>query len=276
MIIVHLMGGLGNQMFQYAAAKSLAIKLQTSLKYYFRDYYPYAKREFTLNKFNIKLDNISYLDMFKIKLSKHNSAFLYRKEEKEYYKFDLSFFDLPKNTLLKGFWQSYKYFIPYDDFIKKDFEITLNDIKTINLANEINNLDSISIHIRRGDYISSSVTNKAHGTCTLNYYLEAISLIKKQVENPHFYVFSDDIQWAKNNLKISGTLKFIENIKNEIIELKLMTLCKYNIIANSSFSWWGGYLNKYPNKIIIAPKKWTNSISDISEYDLIPPGWILI
>lgn len=270
------MGGLGNQMFQYAAAKSLAIHLQTSLRYYFRDYYPYAKRLFVLDNFNIKLKKISYLDMFKIKLSKQNSAFLFRKEEKEYYKFDQCFFDLPKNTLLKGFWQSYKYFIRYDEQIRVDFDSTLNDINAEHLASEINNSNAVSIHIRRGDYISSEVTNKIHGTCSMDYYQEAISLIIQRVTNPKFYVFSDDIYWVKENLKVDGELKFVENMDNEISELKLMALCKHNIISNSSFSWWGAYLNKNLNKVVIAPKKWTNTILDISKYDLIPEKWILI
>jgi hypothetical protein len=143
--------------------------------------------------------------------------------------------------------------------------------------NIINNTNSVSLHIRRGDYIKNLETYNKHGLIDLYYYYKAINYIKEHVYNPTFFIFSDDITWAKENLNIELPVYFIDfnDQTRNYEDLRLMKNCKYNIIANSSFSWWGAWLNDFSNKIVIAPKKWFND-DTINTYDLTPLDWILI
>ncbi|MDD2505652.1 MAG: alpha-1,2-fucosyltransferase, partial [Bacilli bacterium] len=135
---------------------------------------------------------------------------------------------------------------------------------------------SDSLHVRRGDYVLNSTTNKVHGTCGINYYNKAIDIVTKENPEAVFFVFSDDCDWARNNLKINHEKYFIDfNGKENCHEdIRLMSLCKHNIIANSSFSWWGAWLNNNKNKIVVAPKKWFNV--KINTKDLVPENWIKI
>ncbi len=139
----------------------------------------------------------------------------------------------------------------------------------------IQSFKSVSLHIRRGDYVSNKVTNQVHGVCDLNYYSHAISYIAERISNTHLFVFSDDPEWAKGNLKTEIPTFFVDNNRadKDYEDLKLMRQCKHNIIANSSFSWWGAWLNQNAGKIVIAPKKWFNDKS-INTKDLIPEKWI--
>jgi hypothetical protein len=111
------------------------------------------------------------------------------------------------------------------------------------------------LHIRRGDYISDKKANSVHGTCDLSYYKKATELICAKFNDAHFFVFSDDISWAKENLNINNTT-YIDHKTIPHEDIHLMSLCKHNITANSSFSWWGAWLNQYSKKTVIAPKQW--------------------
>jgi hypothetical protein len=131
--------------------------------------------------------------------------------------------------------------------------------------------------VRRGDYVTSPKTNSVHGTCSLEYYYDSFNLIEKQHKNSHYFIFSDDIEWCKQNLEFIKNKTFIELSANERDheEMYLMSQCKHNIIANSSFSWWGAWLNQNPDKMVIAPKKWFHD-QQINTNDLIPDTWIRI
>lgn len=142
------------------------------------------------------------------------------------------------------------------------------------ISEMISSINSISIHIRRGDYASSERLQVIYGLCPLNYYYTAINSISKAVKNPHFFVFSDDIGWAKQNLKITHPVKFIIGNK-ALVDLCLMSQCKHHIIANSSFSWWGAWLSTNKNKIVYAPKQWFKK-TKLIPHDLIPESWIRI
>lgn len=142
------------------------------------------------------------------------------------------------------------------------------------ISDEIRKTNSVSLHIRRGDYITSKITNKFHGTCCLGYYKKAMKLINKKVKNPKYFVFSDDIYWVKKNLEIKNAFYVDDNVGDKsYIDMQLMSMCKHNIIANSSFSWWAAWLNNNPNKIVIAPKKWFND-PGMDTTDLISEEWI--
>ncbi|WP_417427757.1 alpha-1,2-fucosyltransferase [Halpernia sp.] len=285
MIAVEIMGGLGNQMFQFASARALALHRNEKFlldKHFFDNY---ELHNYSLHHFNIKTplleENISFEPINFIEKVK---AFLLKKkifsiyEEKELI-FNKNLFTLPqKNIYLKGYFQSEKYFIKYEEQIREDFKIiSLLKKETTEILKIINTQNSISLHIRRGDYVNNPVANLVHGTCDLNYYYKAITIIKEKIENPVFFIFSDDINWAKENLKIEDKIYFVDfnDASTNYEDLKLMSSCKHNIIANSSFSWWGAWLNNNKNKIVIAPNKWFN-VDYHNATDIIPESWLKI
>ena len=143
------------------------------------------------------------------------------------------------------------------------------------MAEQISSSTPVSIHIRRGDYVNDSHTNSVHGTCGLDYYQNAMKLISGRVDKPTFFCFSDDIEWAKNKLHAQYPIIYVDHngLDNASEDMRLMSQCKHNIIANSSFSWWGAWLNSNPDKIVIAPTKWFQK-EDYDTRDLIPAGWI--
>lgn len=299
MIIVQLVGGIGNQMFQYAAARRISYINNTPLKLDISWFEKSKLRNYNLKCFNIIEDFASPRDIQLIKElnRKKNSIILMGFVEKfipyykcwcvkqKYFHYDPNLLNLSDNIYLKGYWQSEKYFKDIDNIIRKEYIIKFKpDSYNIEMSNLIKSLESVSIHIRRGDYIKSFITKKAHGSCSLEYYHNAIKKITKIIKKPHFFVFSDDINWTKHNLKISHPVTFIiQNSKDkDFRDLQLMSFCKYYIISNSSFSWWGAWLNRNPNKIVIAPKKWFNSpilVGLINHFwyvntkDLLPASW---
>lgn len=289
MIIAKLIGGLGNQLFQYAAARSLALKhgveakvdssvLETDTKGV------YTQRKFELSSFaaDIQIANEKELKPF---LNKYNSKFirtlqrnapglfstLYVKENGN--RFNMGFLGWPANTYLDGFWQSELYFKFYEEEIRSDLEFNA-EIKNKNkdLANKINSLNSVSLHVRRGDYVSLASANQFHGLCSLDYYNEAVKTIADKAGAIELFVFSDDQTWCKQNLKFNFPIHFVET-NDAYSDMYLMTQCKHNIIANSSFSWWGAWLNANENKVVVAPKKWFNEPS-IDTTDVIPIEWL--
>lgn len=282
MIIIKLMGGIGNQMFQYAAGRRLAIKHKTILKLdltFLLDRTPRKNstyRDYELGAFNIQENIVDPLDnkilMVKQKLKLINLV------NELHYQFHESTLSAPDNSYLEGYWQSEKYFKDVEDLIRNEFTVKFK-AEGINkkIAEEINSCEAVSLHIRRGDYASNPEINKYHGLCPLEYYQKALKKITSCIENPHIFIFSNDPEWAQKNLDFEHPFKFItNNIGDKSYEdLRLMSLCRHNIIANSSFSWWGAWLNRNPDKIVIAPRKWFNDPS-INTDDLIPENWIRI
>jgi hypothetical protein len=181
---------------------------------------------------------------------------------------------ISNNTYIEGYWQSERYFKDISQHIQTQFKFK-QPLTNLNmeLAQSIQLQNSVSIHIRRGDYISNKKNLQIYNTCDINYYKNAINHILQRVSNPTFYVFSDDISWAKSFLAAYPCVFIDHNkSKNSYIDMQLMSMCKHNIIANSSFSWWGAWLNSYNRKIVIAPKKWF--YKEISTEDLIPKSWL--
>lgn len=180
----------------------------------------------------------------------------------------------PDKVWLRGFWQTYKYMNAINDRLLADFTfVPFSDSRNIETAKEIMSSESVSIHVRRGDYLKPRIRIVSGNICTTEYYNEAISIIKEKVANPRFFVFSNDIEWVKQNLDIPEAV-YVNNNNNEnsFRDMQLMSLCKHNIIANSSFSWWGAWLNRNSGKVVIAPKKWFHNES-VCSADLIPDNW---
>lgn len=289
MVITRLIGGLGNQMFQYALGRYLALKNNTELKLDMSDFETYKLHKYSLDAFNIQKNvasknEIGRLKKFKRKLGRrwflHNAFFtknLKYFEEKQF-NFDPDIMKLSGDVYLDGYWQTEKYFKDIEPIIRNDFSFTLpQGEKDKEISKLISGCAAISIHIRRADYVADATANKAHGTCPIEYYAKAVELLKEKVDNPHFFVFSDDHEWVKENIKINYPTVYVDhnNAETNYQDLRLMASCKHNIIANSSFSWWGAWLNANPNKIIIAPKKWFADTGR-NDSDLIPSKWTRI
>jgi hypothetical protein len=289
MIIVKLIGGLGNQLFQYALGRNLAEKHKTELKLDVS----WFKKEFRnyelcyLNILQTIASEEEIRSITKMTTSLHNR--LYRNlvdkvlpyylrsqvVEKHNY-FDPRILNAPTNSYLKGFWQSESYFKDVEGIIRKEF-IFKTPLKGLNadLGNSMTETNSVSVHIRRGDYVSNPEFNKKHGTCHISYYEGASRYMIQQVPNPTYFIFSDDIQWVKQHVKCFEPCIYVTHNtgSNNYKDMQLMSLCKHNIIANSSFSWWAAWLNSNPSKVIVAPKKWFNDASQENQ-DMIPDWWV--
>lgn len=292
MIVVKLMGGLGNQMFQYAAGRRLSNLRNTGLKLDLSFLNAdtkgaYTKRDYALDVFSIKEnfateeEVISYRRLFQSRYRR----FIYRKMpflfSKAYItesgnKYHKNFINYPANTYLEGFWQSDKYFSGIENTIRNDFSFK-DPPKGLNkeLADKISNGRSVSLHVRRGDYIINESVKSYHGVCPPSYYMAGLERIKQKEKDPELFIFSDDAEWCRQNLVFDHPTTYIDHNKGEksFEDMRLMSLCKHNIIANSSFSWWGAWLNKNPDKIVIAPKEWFADPANRSE-DIYPKNWL--
>jgi hypothetical protein len=289
MIIVRLIGGLGNQMFQYAAGRSLAHHHNTDLFLDLTWFASFTLRKYELDSFRINAKIASPDQLKHVSRSRKDAVCLgirhiFFGETVFQYVNELTFDShekavyLPDNVYLDGYWQSEKFFTEIPDIMKNELLInTLPSPINQELLNEINGCDSVSLHIRRGDYVSNPKTMELHGVLGIEYYMQALNLIRETVNDPHIFVFSDDIPWVRENLKTNLPLYFIDHngADKGYEDLRLMSNCKHHIIANSSFSWWGAWLNKNPNKIVIAPNKWFNELKKDTR-DLIPESWYKI
>ena len=273
MIITKLMGGLGNQMFQYAAGRAVAHRANMPLKLDITYFEKFKFRSYQLNCFNIQENFASTKDIerfiprrrqiiafanYKIraKLLPWHKQRLIRQRG---FLYDPDITRINGSVYLDGYWQSEKYFKDISEIIRREFTIKHkpNDINSQMLA-KIDNVNSVSIHIRRGDYVTNLKINHTHEVLSLDYYISALNLISKKVKDLYVFVFSDDIEWVKENLNTTLPINFIDYNKGDkdFEDLRLISRCKHHIIANSSFSWWGAWLSEYPKKIVIAPKKW--------------------
>jgi hypothetical protein len=292
MIIIKLQGGLGNQMFQYAFGISLA-KTKKQKLYFDLSFLEqpvldnsYTKRNYELKIFkNIKIKSVSTILLFLSRntvtrkiVNKLGFKVLSNYQEQNF-SFDEKIGKEVISYYYDGYWQSYKYFNNHIDIIKDSFIFQENVLNIYNLSilHNIRGNESCSIHIRRADYLSKNALN-FHGTCNLDYYQKAVDFICSKIKSIQFFIFSDDYSWAKENIKVTVENSFLiegNHYENSWIDMFLMSQCSHNIIANSSFSWWGAWLNKNPNKIIISPQDWFAEKS-INTTDLLPKDWVLL
>lgn len=297
MIIVKLMGGLGNQMFQYAAAKALSLRLNAPLKVDLsflldRSYQAdFTYRDYELSYFKIEPEFISkeslssFLRWSKkfetVRLSAVNRRLFNYKLPipKTFYeatsKYSADFSLLSKNTYLVGYWQSDKYFKGSEKEIRECFRLKNENLKYESLQTFGAEQESVSVHVRRGDYANNPHINNVHGLCGIDYYKRALEMMAAKLDRPTFYFFSDDLPWVVDNLGFLSekfSVHYMEPGKSAQTDLYIMSQCKHNIIANSSFSWWAAWLNRHSEKIVVAPKKWFAD-SSIDTCDLIPNGW---
>ncbi len=288
MIIVNLMGGLGNQLFQYATGRNLASHLQTKLKldHSFLEMESdglYTKRDYELGVFNTVQDRAEAVDLRPFYRTKGNRILNYYRKlinEKSITRFNEKSFSYDNRietidgpSYLYGYWQSEKYFLSSRDLLLKEIVPKQGISKETQkvLTEILLEENPVSLHIRRGDYVNLEPANSWHGVIDVQYYREAVHQIQSKISNPRFFVFSDDITWVKANLRIPE-VNYIEGLKN-YEDLELMKNCRHHIIANSSFSWWGAWLSQGESPFIIAPKRWFKDES-INTTDLIPASWL--
>lgn len=294
MIILRLDGGLGNQMFQYAAARRLSEKHLTPLKLDLSWFETQRLRQYRLRYFNIwehlatsqeittLIGKSTFHEQMFAKIGRRlgfrqSVAGFYQKglvlKEKQFH-FDPHVLDAPYHVYMEGFWQSEKYFSDVTDILRQEFTLKYPQTSIFSqILNAINNTSSVSLHVRRSDYVNDP-NNRILSACDLTYYKRAIAYISEHITNPHFFVFSDDPAWVKQNLSIEFPITLVSDHNfPDYEELSLMGKCQHNIIANSSFSWWGAWLNSKKNKTVVAPAKWFNN-DDFNTKDLIPETWI--
>lgn len=292
MIIVKLMGGIGNQMFQYATARRLAhihnTNLKLDLSWFDTAITANTCRSYVLDKFMIKdcyatIKEIKELTIQKSGIVRSLITIFFRRDpvvapsyvKEKQFNFEPEVLQLPDNVYLDGYWQSDNYFADIDNIIRTEFTVhTIQQGRNLELAELISSSNSVSLHMRRGDYVSNPETRKFHGTCDLNYYYRCTEQLTKKVKEPHFFVFSDDNDWVRDNLKLPYTTTLVDHNGEDknYEDLRLMSQCKHHIIANSSFSWWGAWLCNNPEKIIFAPRKWFN-VDYLNSTRLMPESW---
>ena len=297
MVTVFLRGGLGNQMFQYAAGLAVAKKNNTDLvldTVFLNDRFP--RPHFTYRTFDLadvfdvaprftRLSTLADavpipgvwlgLDILAMKMRAafHRAKIVYEGGKKE---FDLAIIKAPRAVILYGRWEDENYFKEYEHDVRLAFQFrhALNG-EAAALAERIASGNSVSLHVRRGDYAADKRVGNLMGDTNLSYYERAVEYMMKKVEKPTFFVFSDDIEWCKKNITIDAPVVYVPAScagPKAAHHLQLMSLCKHNIIANSTFSWWGAWLNANPEKMVIAPRRWY-STGDVPP-GLVSKGWI--
>lgn len=285
MITVRLKGGMGNQFFQYAAGRALAIHHGVELGLdlsYLLDRTPRKKftfREYDLDVFNIKAEIISSeknVHHYRVgifgKVLEVARRIIKPKGVERSFQYDPKFFSFGPNAYLDGYWQSPKYFAHIADALRQELTLTHRlSPETEALRGEIDASESVCVHVRRGDFVG----NQLHDTFDASYYTRAIAHIASVRQISTIHVFSDDIDWCRNNLSFPYPTQYVGNEhagKKGEGHLELMRSCKHFVIANSSFSWWAAWLAPYPEKIVVAPKRWFANDS-IDTSDLIPEKW---
>lgn len=289
MIIVQLTGGLGNQLFQYAMGRTLAINNNTELKLDLNFFKTYEWHEYSLAPFCIKENIASDEDIMGMNI--RQSSFMSRVRRKLFNEqmilihekdlsFNIAYTHIKDPAYLFGYWQSEKYFVKYEEVIRQELQVRIPPSqKNLELLKQIQSTEAISLHIRRGNYVNVDFVNKSHGTCSMEYYEKAVAEIGSTCSQPVYYIFSDDIPWAKENLKLNYPCVFVDHNddKTDYEDMRLMSACRHHIIANSTFSWWAAWLNDRKDKKVIAPQQWFADEKRNNEtIDLIPKQWLRI
>ncbi|RYY07002.1 MAG: alpha-1,2-fucosyltransferase [Sphingobacteriaceae bacterium] len=299
MVITKLVSGLGNQLLQYAMGKQLSITRNVPLKLDVSFFEDQNLRSYKLNYFNIKAEVASDLDIelfkkdintyqnlhqqtsFYAKVYRNLEPLIFPKHKKNYFKeatwwiLEPEVYKTPNDVYIEGYWQHYKY---YENLQPSIFEeLTLRELPNHHTQNWLlsilENPNSIAVHIRRGDYVSDPGANYLMGVLPVDYYNKAISYIKQKVTNPAFYFFSDDLDWVKQNIHTNASNYYVDG-NPDYVDLDLMRHCKHQVIANSTFSWWGAFLNRNSAKIVIAPYQWSPRADVNKNIHLQFPDWI--
>jgi len=293
MITVRFQGGLGNQMFQYCiykAFESQGKEIQADIFYYSQNekampfelnyvfpninlVYSSDEKQYALVSCNPqRRTTVKILNYLQFAFFVNTTNYFYEMREGYFNKYILNV----KKGLVEGFWQSEKYFSYIREDVRKLFQFRhITNAEILSYSELFRRTNSVSIHVRRGDYLSEDNRKLFGGICTPKYYRQAISYMKGKIKNAKFIVFSDNIDWVINHTDADENMIFVKATDMAQYEnwydMYLMSQCKHNIIANSSFSWWGAWLNPNKNKIVIAPRKWINGKRTPH---ILPENWV--
>jgi len=291
LIISQIVGGLGNQMFQYAYGRYLSRKHQTDLLLDISPFRTYSLHAFSLPHLSIKAGFATYADIRKYypphpvlrkifdritilhKLLPYGDL---RFRQGNEFRFRSEYLELPDQSYVQGYWQSEKYFPEMESILRKEFQVKYPLAgKNLEIAEDMSGGETVAIHVRRGDYVSDAQAASIHGLCGLEYYHRAVDHIAERHTELRLFFFSDDPKWVVQNLHFPFPTKYVDHndAGQNYEDLRLMSLCHHQILANSSFSWWAGWLNASPDKIVIAPRRWFAS-SGLDDSDIVPEGWV--
>lgn len=287
-LVVRIQGGLGNQMFQYAFGKAAALRNKMDLFFDKAPFNPKKHSAFALDVFDLKCEFADKEILAQV-LTPH---FEFRKKLwkaikipfkyapthilEPKFSYNEQFKILPQSAYFDGYWQCEKYFADFADIIKKDFTPREESkFKNNKFYEDIISSNSVAIHIRCGDYVNNARYKKMLYVCGENYFKNAISRAREILENPQFFIFSDDHEYVKSNYRLGEEFKLVQS-SCAIEDMYLMQTCRHNIISNSSFSWWAAWLNKNLQKTVIAPSRWATDHSKLDYRDVIPPSWIKV
>ncbi len=292
-VVVGISGGLGNQMFQYAAGRALAIRRNAPLFLDISWFSGRTDRSFALHSFLISAYLVggdkpgagnfgarspwgSITDRIMRRLARNRMGVPIHRERS--FGFDPAVLELSAPIYMDGYWQSEKYFVEFRDVISGDFSLStaLGD-KSKEMLSMIVDEDAVCVHVRRGDYISNQVASKIHGVCPVRYYERGVDIAVEGLARPHCFVFSDDPVWVRANLylPVRTTVVDINDADDAHRDIALMTACKRFVVANSSLSWWGAWLSDASDKRVVAPARWFNDPKKDTS-DLIPSSWIRV
>jgi hypothetical protein len=285
------MGGLGNQMFQYAAGRRLSHVHNAELKLDISSFNSKnfrTSRHYELKPLNIigtvaegkdvppQLQGRGTGIMRWLHVGRGVTQTGLRHIQEAHYHFDPAVLQLPDGVYLEGYWQSEKYFSDVSELIRSDFTIRGKpDGRNAALLEEIAGCNAVSVHVRRGDYLYDEAVKAVHPVCEMDYYGRALEYIAERVTSPVLYIFSDETEWVKSHFKFPFPTIIVDHngVDKGYEDMRLMRHCAHHVIANSSFSWWGAWLNSNPNKIVVAPERWFGS-SQWDTKDLIPEAWV--
>ncbi len=297
MIISKILGGLGNQLFQYAVARNLAEKNQTELLVDISGFQNYPLRKYQLERFRISGLVATAEDLRSALGSRYSARNLIRhiaamtKWDKlnylprcayiteKFYHFDSKIPAIRrKHVYLRGYWQSEKYFSDIEGILRA--ELVLRDEmsrKSKEFETIIEESESISVHVRRGDYVSEAQNRAVFAKCGPSYFKKAVEHISSLVKRPRLFLFSDDPDWVRKSITFDVPMTIVDHNGSEkdYEDLQLMAMCKHNIIVNSTFGWWGAWLNKNTEKVVVAPKLWFRA-GNYDTSDLLPRSWVKI
>jgi len=283
-VITHLCGGLGNQLFQFAAGRALAARLGRQLYVDASDYARFPLRQFELGSFQAPARHAPrryrwFLRAGRTPLAGFLPAGLRVCRVVEQTHAFQPWPEIPPAlpAFLSGFWQSERYFAEIAAVVREDFTVTAPATgRNAALLAEIANCEAVAVHVRRGDYVSNPTAAAYHGLCGLDYYRAALARIEAAVPTPRYFVFSDDITWAREQLRFRHPAVFVDHnaAAPPCEDLRLMAACRHFVIANSSFSWWAAWLSRQPEseKLVIAPRRWF-LVPDVN-LDRTPPAWV--
>ena len=272
-------------MFQYACGRNLAEMHGVELRLDVSAFETYTLHRYSLGAFNIRGQLADSDDLARYRepgrarrlvsrlTGRAVSGVRFRERQ---FSFDPTVLELGPDVLLDGYWQSERYFDRSAEVVREEFQLRMSPTgEDLKVARQIQSCESVSVHVRRGDYASNPATTSYHGLCTADYYRAATERIAQRRASPTFFVFSDEPDWARDNLRLPGETIVVghNDAGRNFEDLRLMSLCQDNIVANSSFSWWGAWLNEHTDKCVVAPARWFQA-DTLDTTDLCPLTWV--